>query len=981
MVNVDSENVAAVVEAQRNWLDKLQEAAPSHPIKIKAIEGGMPKRADPDLYKWVDYKTVFDKLSSPIYTRGILFNEILIDPDSENWTDVRDGVSKLHVFCKENNIPHTMGFSGGKGIHFSIIFGKFTNGDKESTKELFAYSEEYKVDAYKTVRRALLFEIAKRANVDLKKIGMDTKKINFRFTMLGSQVRDFGTIRGPGKYKTLITEIPAEKPEPYELPLVFPDQVETWNIQGTEYNDIAIEALEQEIDKAKNADEYTEISNDNFKDTPITKFPCIDKIFKVGIKTGRYYACAAVVLMCHKCGIPKDETEKCLKTLCKTFPRITQEETDTRINNSMAMYEEEYHFSCISIKETFQEYDLCNYLQCPIKEKIEEAKRNKENVPIEEITQEEINKIRADRYSPRIPNLHNVLDEHHLINVYCDWISSLSDTYYEYQVGSVFWLLSALTQGKVCLKAKQETIKPNLWSFFLGRSTTSRKSTAINKVKDIFTNATASELFNDEFSIEGYLKLLSKYPVNNIVRDEAGGLLAKSYKKYNDGIFDIECLVYDGQGVRKTLAKEEVTIINPFVTHLYGTTLDTFTSVMQLRTVLGGYGFRFLYFAPDYIKPRKDIDMETEEDIEKWAEILTRVKKLKKFFDNSDTINFKVEPDAFKNYNQVIANLETTIDNIGDSMLNSALGRYQVYILKLAMLIEIGKPEPSFTIYKNSMNLAISLVVDYFLPSYQDIVERLEEDIKFNQVEKVVSTLRKLGNTAPRHKLLKNSKIKQKDFDEVISTLVASKTLTIKTITGTGGSDGEVFILEDVKLNLRSVFSQRPSFPSFPSFTHVTNNYTNAVKEVKEAKTNIECASRLCFTSDMGERRERRERRETSKITVFEDPNIQVSKYTDTNKCMGINENLDLFRQSVGMRLDMPTSQSKIIQTHTDSRIKNDMCVSGNLDNLGISVNLDSSTEIKEVDQESKESTKVSEKSNLLTTAEDMAKAWEEEGL
>lgn len=66
MVNVDSENVAAVVEAQRNWLDKLQEAAPSHPIKIKAIEGGMPKRADPDLYKWVDYKTVFDKLSSPI---------------------------------------------------------------------------------------------------------------------------------------------------------------------------------------------------------------------------------------------------------------------------------------------------------------------------------------------------------------------------------------------------------------------------------------------------------------------------------------------------------------------------------------------------------------------------------------------------------------------------------------------------------------------------------------------------------------------------------------------------------------------------------------------------------------------------------------------------------------------------------------------------------------------------------------------------
>jgi hypothetical protein len=487
---------------------------------------------------------------------------------------------------------------------------------------------------------------------------------------------------------------------------------------------------------------------------------------------------------------------------------------------------------------------------------------------IEEITQEEIHKIRADRYSPRILNLHGVLDEHHLINVYCDWISSLSDAYYEYQVGSVFWLLSALTEGKVCLRVKQEIIKPSLWQIFLGRSTTSRKSTVINKAKEIFTYGTDRELFNDEFSIEGYLKLLSKCPVNNIVRDEAGGLLAKSYKKYNEGIFDIECLIYDGQDVRKTLAKEEVLIKSPFVTHLYGTTLDTFTSIMQLRTVLGGYGFRFLYLAPDYIKPRKDIDLETAEDIEKWAEILARVKKLKKFFHNSDIINFKVDPKALKSYNHVAANLETTIDNIGDSMLNSALGRYTVYILKLAMLIEIGKPEPSFTIHNDSMNLAISLVVDYFLPSYQDIIERLEEDVKFNQVEKVISTLRKLGNTAPRYKLLKNSKLKQKDFDEVVATLAASKTISVKKITGTGGSDGEVFILEDVKLDLKTALRQNssfPSFPSFPSFTYDSSKHKSQVKEVKEGKQIIEREILVGFTREEGEIGETSETSETRK--------------------------------------------------------------------------------------------------------------------
>jgi len=376
MVTIDSVDTTAIIEAQRNWLCERQKADPANPILIKAIEGGMPKRADPALYNWVDHGKVWGKITTPIYTSGTLLNEILIDPDSKNWDDVRDGVRKLHVFCKENDIPHLMGFSGGKGVHFSIIFEKFTAGDTESSKELFAQIEKCDVDLYKTVRRVLLFEIAKRANVDLEKIGMDKKKINFGFARKGSQVREFGTIRGPGEYKTLITEIPAEKPEPYELPLVFPEKVEIWNIRGTEYYEIALDALEQEIEKTKNSDEYTEISDENFKDVPIRNFPCIDKLFKVGIRNGRYYAAVATVLMCQKCGISKDETKKHLTKLCKTFPGITQDETDIRINNALEMYGKDYHFSCIEIKETFSEHNLCDFSHCPIKEKKEEARQD-----------------------------------------------------------------------------------------------------------------------------------------------------------------------------------------------------------------------------------------------------------------------------------------------------------------------------------------------------------------------------------------------------------------------------------------------------------------------------------------------------------------------------------------------------------------------------------------------------------------------------
>ncbi len=89
---------------------------------------------------------------------------------------------------------------------------------------------------------------------------------------------------------------------------------------------------------------------------------------------------------------------------------------------------------------------------------------------------------------------------------------------------------------------------------------------------------------------------------------------------------------------------------------------------------------------------------------------------------------------------------------------------------------------------------------------------------------------------------------------------------------------------------------------------------------------------------------------------------------------MGINENLDYFRQLDCTYLDEYSEQSKIIQILIDSRIKNTVCEPGNLENLGISVNLDSKTNIQEIVEKSEES-------NLFTAPEGMAKAWKREGI
>jgi putative DNA primase/helicase len=345
----------------------LQALNPKIPIRIKVLEGSCHSGEDSELYRWLPFVNIWGKVKQPIYTRGILPNEILIDPDSPEWQVMKEGIEKLSLYCKENNIPFNMGFSGGKGIHVSIYFGNIVV-DAELEDEI----KKADIDFSRTVRKALVTALAEKAGVDLEAICLDWGKINFSVANKGSQVRTFGTTRAPGLYKTLIDKTPDHKPDPYELPLIFPEKVELWAIEGTEFKETVLEALKKEVERAKSANEYV-LKDVDFSDTEIMEFPCIKRLFEAGIKNGRYYAGVSVLLICQKCGITKEETKKYLTTLFKTFPGITQTEVDLRIDNALTMYGKDYKFSCRQLKETFGE-EFCNFSKCPVKKEIEVVK-------------------------------------------------------------------------------------------------------------------------------------------------------------------------------------------------------------------------------------------------------------------------------------------------------------------------------------------------------------------------------------------------------------------------------------------------------------------------------------------------------------------------------------------------------------------------------------------------------------------------------
>jgi hypothetical protein len=156
--------------------------------------------------------------------------------------------------------------------------------------------------------------------------------------------------------------------------LIFPEKVELWDIKGTEFENVVVDALKIEVERAKKANEHT-FTNIDFLGIDVLEFPCIRMLFESGIRNGRYYAGISVLLMCEKCGITKEKTEIYLQKLFETFPGITPLDTDLRINNILTMYGKGYKFSCRKVKETFGE-ECCNFSNCPVKEKVDAEKRN-----------------------------------------------------------------------------------------------------------------------------------------------------------------------------------------------------------------------------------------------------------------------------------------------------------------------------------------------------------------------------------------------------------------------------------------------------------------------------------------------------------------------------------------------------------------------------------------------------------------------------
>lgn len=306
-VQVDPSDTRTVISRQAYWINSvLQRLKPDRPILLSYSKNFKGDRVPLASDEWFrnNWKFRYDG-DGRVYGRLIMLNEIVLELDSDDWTVQAEEGEKLRSYLERQGVPHVMGYSGNKGLHFHIFL------DEDKLRKVFQeFKDDDQVDKYRLARKTMAKVLIQGSGMNEKRAKVDSSRIEWSSSTQGALIREFGCLRDNGQSKTLITEIPREKPKLGSLPLVMPQDVKPWGMEGFEGK------LEEEYQKeVKRAEKW--VSEPLTVQGPIEDIPCLNAMLMgvpEGVRhNGGFYLTHLLALT----GRSKDEASQVLQCYAK----------------------------------------------------------------------------------------------------------------------------------------------------------------------------------------------------------------------------------------------------------------------------------------------------------------------------------------------------------------------------------------------------------------------------------------------------------------------------------------------------------------------------------------------------------------------------------------------------------------------------------------------------------------------------------------
>jgi len=376
------------------------------------------------------------------------------------------------------------------------------------------------------------------------------------------------------------------------------------------------------------------------------------------------------------------------------------------------------------------------------------------------------------------------LPENHFLRSLMAYGYDISDAYPEYWFAGGLHALAVASNKKIKASLTASDIYPNLFEMILGKSSLSRKSTAVDNTEEIMDNVLhfIDSKVPTEFSPEAFIEHMSKNQHAPWIRDEAAGVLDMMKKDYMRGFKDILMILYDCKPVHRKLrtgqrkaAETNFKVDDPYLNVLFATTDAAFGSNVVKNDTLTGFLARFLFFFPQGKKPRW-LPLR-EDDGDKSALETVVHDHLKKivdsiyFSDHTTTLRLSAESKDYWEKWQKEREDQLIIDNDNDSM--QIFSRLNPTILKLCMLFELGSMDFDITrpMRLEFMIEACRLVDEYFMLSAKAAYDIVGSNIEKNVIDKITAFLKNNDGKVTSKQLQNHMKMKQHELNDYVNSM------------------------------------------------------------------------------------------------------------------------------------------------------------------------------------------------------------------
>jgi len=373
------------------------------------------------------------------------------------------------------------------------------------------------------------------------------------------------------------------------------------------------------------------------------------------------------------------------------------------------------------------------------------------------------------------------------IERYIDYASEFCDAPLKFHKYVAFSILSTVVGRKIWIQKGDAKFFPNLWILLISPSSKFHRSTSINIGKNILQKLEGINIYANDFSREGFIKLLQNQPQGLFRIDEFGGFLKTLDREYQSGLKELITELYENPSYYKRFLSGNIVELKDICfTILAGSNLKWIQNSLKDSDILGGFLPRFIIVPAE--KKEKIIPFQPPASSTKQFSLLqelSRIRRIEGEF-HLPEITKSIYSNWYISFQQQFHS--ETFDGFCIRLLD--------YALKFALLFEVQNENQDYFISPESMTFAIELIEEItkgLLLIGENLVGFSRKDFA-SAKQKVFSIIAQHPEGISRGYLLHQTDLKAKELSEILDVLLEAELIVSERVRIDGAKKSTVIL-------------------------------------------------------------------------------------------------------------------------------------------------------------------------------------------